>query len=276
MTKARMFRNAILSSAACTLAAPAAFAQEQSSDPKPAPNAVQVAQARPAEQPAATDQGEEIVVTAVRQQYRGDVPLKDLPQSVSVISNEFLKDVGVDRLDAALDLASGVNRQNNFGGIWDSFAIRGFAGDENLPSGVLVNGFNAGRGFGGPRDASNIDRIEVLKGPNSALFGRGEPGGTVNVVTKKPQFKPDGSFTISGGSFQTVRFEGDYTTPITDHIAVRVNGAYNYSNNWRDILSTTRYTITPSVLIKIQPSSGPSGVTIRPFIRIGARGLVSG
>lgn len=251
MKKAHLFRNAILSSAACTLAAPAAFAQQQTSDPKPAPDAVQVAQAQPAAQPAATDQGEEIVVTAVRQQYRGDVPLKDLPQSISVLSTELLKDAGITRLDAALDLASGVNRQNNFGGIWDSFAIRGFAGDENLPSGVLVNGFNAGRGFGGPRDASNIDRIEVLKGPNSALFGRGEPGGTVNVVTKKPQFKPDGSFNISGGSFQTVRFDADYTTPITDHIAVRVNGSYNYSNNWRDILSTTRWTITPSVLIKL-------------------------
>ncbi|HET9628940.1 MAG TPA: Plug domain-containing protein, partial [Novosphingobium sp.] len=126
-----------------------------------------------------------IVVTGQRQQYRGDIPVKELPQSVQVIDGKVLEQLNITRLDAALDLASGVAKQNNFGGLWDSFAIRGFAGDENFPSGFLVNGFNGGRGYGGPRDASNIDHIEVLKGPNAAVFGRGEPGGTVNLITKK-------------------------------------------------------------------------------------------
>jgi iron complex outermembrane receptor protein len=221
-------RCKLTASVACLLVAPAVFAQERA-ETRAVP--------------------EELVVTGIRQQYRGDVPLKELPQSVQVISSEMLADVGVTRLDAALDLASGINRQNNFGGMWDAFSVRGFSGDENLPSGVLVNGFNAGRGFGGPRDASNVERIEVLKGPNSALFGRGEPGGTVSITTKKPQFDTQGSFTISAGSFKTVRAEGDITGPITDSIAVRVNGAYNNSDNFRDVLSNTRYTVTPSVLI---------------------------
>lgn len=205
--------------------------------------AVPVAQAQEAE--------DQIIVTAIRQQYRGDVDPKDLPQAVSILSSDMLQDAGITQLDAALDLASGVNRQNNFGGIWDSFAVRGFAGDENLPSGVLVNGFNAGRGFGGPRDASNVERIEVLKGPNSALFGRGEPGGTVNVITKKPEFETEGGFTISGGSYDTVRAEGDITTPISDSIAVRVNGAYQNAGSFRDVADSTRYTVTPSVLVKL-------------------------
>jgi len=227
MSRLSSFHQALFVSVACATISPAALAQDNAA--------------------AATDA--DIVVTGIRQQYRGDVPLKELPQSVQVISSEMLADVGVTRLDAALDLASGVNRQNNFGGIWDAYAIRGFAGDENLPSGVLVNGFNAGRGFGGPRDASNIERIEVLKGPNSALFGRGEPGGTVNITTKKPQFDTQGSFSFSGGSFETVRAEGDFTGPISDAIAVRINGAYTNSDNFRDVLSNTRYTVTPSVLI---------------------------
>ena len=62
-------------------------------------------------------------------------------------------------------------------------AVRGFAGDENLPSGYLVNGYNNGRGFGGVRDVSGIEKIEVLKGPQAALYGRGEPGGVINIVT---------------------------------------------------------------------------------------------
>lgn len=247
--------------AALALAPAAAYAQTSGentgaapSQPQPSSDhdrqaASEPAQAQQASQQAA-DSGE-LVVIGIRQQYRGDVPLKDLPQSVSVISQELLKDVGVTQLDAALDLASGVNRQNNFGGIWDAYAIRGFAGDESLPSGVLVNGFNAGRGLGGPRDASNIERIEVLKGPNSALFGRGEPGGTVNIITKKPEFRPEGGFTVSGGSFGTWRVEGDYTNAlVANTIAFRVNGAYNHTNNFRDILATDRFTITPSILVK--------------------------
>src|SRR5690242_9346669 len=205
MKPSRIFRNAMLSGAASLALAAPAYAQAASeaanqsasgeatqaaATPSAQPaNPAEAAQAaQTATTPTQTTPAGRIVITGLRQQYRGDVPLKDLPQSISVISDQMLKTVGVTRLDAALDLASGVNRQNNFGGIWDAFAIRGFAGDENLPSGVLVNGFNSGRGFGGPRDASNIDHIEVLKGPNSALFGRGEPGGTVNVITKKPLF----------------------------------------------------------------------------------------
>ena len=244
MSRTLVFRSAILSSAAWLMTTPA-MAQEQQ-DQQQADSAEE-----PAGQAGETGPSGDIVVTGVRQAYRGDVPLQDLPQSVSVLSGELLGDVGITRLDSALDLASGVTRQNNFGGIWDSFAIRGFAGDENLPSSVLVNGFNAGRGFGGPRDASNVERIEVLKGPNSALFGRGEPGGTVNVITKKPEFTPEGGFIASFGSFRTVRFEGDYTTPLTGGIAVRANGAYNYSSQWRDVLSSTRFTVTPSVLVKL-------------------------
>ena len=97
--------------------------------------------------------------------------------------------------------------------MWDSFAIRGFAGDLNVPSGYLVNGFNSGRGFGGIRDTSSVERIEVLKGPGSALFGRGEPGGTVAIITKKPQFETQGSVAVAAGSDSFQRAEGDFTTP---------------------------------------------------------------
>ena len=99
----------------------------------------------------------DVTVTGVRQQYRGDVSLRDLPQSVQVLSAEKLAEAGVTRLDDALDFASGVSRQNNFGGFFDSFAIRGFAGDEQTASNYLLNGFNASRGYGGIRDTSNVD-----------------------------------------------------------------------------------------------------------------------
>jgi len=210
--------------------------------------------AHAAEAPASSSV-EEVVVLAQRQQYRGDIPLQDLPQSVSVISAEVLKNVNVTRLDAALDLVAGVEHQNNFGGLWDSFAVRGFVGDPNVPSGYLVNGFNGGRGFGGPRDASNIERIEVLKGPGSALFGRGEPGGTVNIITKKPKFSPEGSFIVSAGSYNTYRAEGDYTGPINDMIAFRINGAYENADSFRDHLSSEKIVVSPSIVVKFSDST---------------------
>lgn len=201
---------------------------------------------------------ETIQITAIRQPFRGDTPLQELPQSVQVLSSDLLKDVGATQLDMALDLASGVARQNTFGGLWDSFAIRGFAGDENTPSGYLVNGFNAGRGFSGRRDASNIESIEVLKGPGSALYGRGEPGGTINLVTKKPQFEPQGSVEVSAGSFSTYRAAGDYTGPITQSIAFRINGAYEDADSFRDYFHSKKTTITPSLLFKFGESTALS------------------
>ncbi|QJE03420.1 Plug domain-containing protein [Massilia forsythiae] len=90
----------------------------------------------------------------------------------------------------ALDLASGVSRQSDLGRLWDSYALRGFTGDANFGSDYLVNGFNSSRGYNGLRDGANTESIEILKGPASALYGRGEPGGTVNIVTRKPAFPP--------------------------------------------------------------------------------------
>ncbi len=213
--------------------------------------AIALSSAAQAQEPAAASADGDIVVTGLKRQYFGDTPVKEIPQAVQFLEGKLLDNLNITRLDTALELASGVSKQNNFGGLWDSFAIRGFAGDENFPSGFLVNGFNGGRGYGGPRDASNVERIEVLKGPNGALFGRGEPGGTVNIVTKKPTFNEGGHFAISGGSWETYRIEADYNLPLSDSIAIRINGSSEQAESFRDTVETQKYTLTPSVLLKL-------------------------
>lgn len=200
---------------------------------------------------APSAESSDIVVTGLKRQYFGDTPVKEIPQAVQFLEGKLLDDLNITRLDTALELASGISKQNNFGGLWDSFAIRGFAGDENFPSGFLVNGFNGGRGYGGPRDASNVERIEVLKGPNSALFGRGEPGGTINIVSKKPTFKEGGSFSVAGGKWNTYRVEGDYNLPITDTVAIRLTGAVEDAESFRDTVETRKYVLNPSFLAKL-------------------------
>ncbi|BFL85307.1 hypothetical protein LFREDSHE_37570 [Shewanella baltica] len=143
-----------------------------------------------------------------RQAYRGNVSATELPQAISVLDEQLIKDAGLMRFQDVLDYSASVARQNNGGGLWDSFSLRGFPGNENMPSGYLINGFNGGRGFSGHRDLSNVAYVEILKGPGSALYGRSEPGGTVNIVTKKPQYQTSGYLKASAGSFDQYRLEG--------------------------------------------------------------------
>ena len=167
---------------------------------------------------------EEVFVLGERRAYLGNFDDLEKPSVDQIMSEELLLEVGAISLDDALDLSASAARQNNFGGLWNSFSIRGFSGDINLPSGYLVNGFNAGRGFGGPRDIVGIESVEVLKGPRSALFGRGEPGGTVNLVTKRPQFETDGYIRGTIGEWDQYRVEGDYQTVLggNENIGLRL------------------------------------------------------
>jgi iron complex outermembrane receptor protein len=198
---------------------------------------------------------EAVTVTGTRQAYQGDFNRLETPHAEQSIDAETLRASGAVNLSQALDLSASVARQNNFGGLWNAFALRGFVGDENLPSNYLVNGFNAGRGFGGPRDLSGIESVEVLKGPRAALFGRGEPGGTVNLVTKRPTFKTAGELSLSAGSFETYRADADWTTPLSDAVAVRLVGFAEDAGSFRDTVETRKYGTSPSLAWRISPQS---------------------
>lgn len=196
-----------------------------------------------------------VTISGSRQAYQGDFSPLETPQSELKIDSDTLRNSGAVDLSQALDLSTSVARQNNFGGLWDSFSLRGFVGDENLPSNYLVNGFNAGRGFGGSRDLSGIESVEVLKGPRAALFGRGEPGGTVNLVTKRPTFETAGEVRLSVGSWETYRTDVDYTTPLSDSVAVRFVGFYEDAESFRDTIETTKQGFNPSVTWKVSEDS---------------------
>ncbi|MEC8231071.1 MAG: TonB-dependent receptor plug domain-containing protein, partial [Pseudomonadota bacterium] len=192
---------------------------------------------------------EKITVHGMHRAYQGAFEYKEVPAAAQDIDLRLMNDAGAINLNDALDLSASVARQNNFGGLWNSFAIRGFSGDENLPSGFLVNGFNAGRGFGGPRDLSGIDHIEVLKGPKAALFGRGEPGGAVNLVTKRPQFRQGGEIKATYGSWSQKRIEADVQSVAgsAENVGVRLVGFYEDAESFRDTVETERFGFYPSV-----------------------------
>lgn len=204
---------------------------------------------------ADTELIETIQVSGFRQAYRGVFSPLETPESQLAIGAQALDDAGVFDLVSGLDLSASVSRQNNFGGLWNAFAVRGFTGDENLPSNYLVNGFNAGRGFAGPRDISGIETIEVLKGPKAAVYGRGEPGGTINLVTKRPTFETAGAFNLSYARFDSLRMDGDYTAPISPNVAFRLVGFFEDAKSFRETVETKRYGFTPSMAIKLGDAS---------------------
>lgn len=210
-------------------------------------------------EPEANAAGQEIVVlgTAGRKTDRtlsADPATERMSQSSRALERDLLTAAGSYRLSDALELISGVSNQNNRGGVMDNFAIRGFLGTPDGGGEYYVDGFLANRGMAPPRDPATTERIELLKGPMGALFGDADPGGRVNLVSKTPGSTATGSATLTYGSFNTKRAELDVNQPITARLAVRLAGAVEDSDGWRDFVTLKRRTIAPSVTWR--PSDG--------------------
>lgn len=184
-----------------------------------------------------------------------ELSLRELPQAVRVMSRQSLDDLGALRVDDALDYVGGVSRQNSFGGMWDNIAIRGLAGDQNNGMAMLQNGFAANRGFNAPRDTANIERIEFLKGASASLYGAGEPGGTLNIVTKAPRWRAAHAAEIYGGSYDLVRAALDSTGPLSEQLAYRVNAAAERRGSFREHVRSRRDLLAPALTWKPAPGS---------------------
>ncbi|MCY4745934.1 TonB-dependent siderophore receptor [Pelomonas sp. UHG3] len=218
-----------------------------------------------AQQPAATGSAEAVLPavevvgrTASGAYLAGDASgaktelrLRELPQSVRVLTRQALDDLGATKLDDVLDYVGGVSRQNNFGGLWDNIAVRGLAGNENTGMATLLNGFSSNRGFNAPRDLAGVDRIEFLKGPAAALYGSSEPGGTLNIVSKRPLWQAGHALEVYAGSFNLKRVALDSTGPVSDALAYRLNVALEDRDSFRDHVQARREVIAPAFSWKL-------------------------
>lgn len=180
-----------------------------------------------------------------------DLPLRELPQSVRIVTRQAIDDLGATRLDDVLDYVGGVSRQNNFGGLWDNIAIRGLPGNENTGMATLLNGFSSNRGFNAPRDLAGVERIEFLKGTAAALYGSSEPGGTLNIVSKRPLWKAAHSVEGYVGSYGLKRGAFDSTGPVGENFAYRLNVAVEDRDSFRDHVSAERGVIAPAFTWKL-------------------------
>ena len=175
-----------------------------------------------------------------------DTAIRDLPASVIVVPAETLEEQGARTMNQALENVSGVQPQMAGGyGFADNYSVRGLAMRwlrDGLPDGPTQNGYL--------RTVFDIERIEVLKGPGSALYGAGQPGGTVNVVTRKPQFSHAAELTGQFGSFGSKAGSLDLTGPLTENLAARLIVNHDERDGWRG-LSRQINEFLPSLTWKI-------------------------
>ena len=182
-----------------------------------------------------------------------DTAIRDIPQSISVVPISVLNDLGSTSVERALDFAGGVSKQNNFGGLTlYEYSVRGFTTSE-----FYKDGFSANRGYPSTPDVANIERIEVLKGPAASLYGRGDPGGTVNIVTKKPQPEAFATLNTSAGSWDRYRMALDVNTPLDDqgNVLSRVNLTIEDNHSFRDHVDSQRVFVAPSFSWQLNPDT---------------------
>ncbi|WP_294235820.1 TonB-dependent siderophore receptor [uncultured Sphingomonas sp.] len=214
------------------------------------------AHAQTAPAPKAEDKAQDagpadVVVTGLRDANASitgtDTPPNRYPQSLRIIDQRMIDRRGATRLDDMIALAGGVSRQNDFGGLWDKYAIRGFAGNENSGPDILINRFSSNLGFNAPVDVATVERFEFLKGAAAALSGLGEPGGSLNIVTKEPTATPQGEATLSYGSWNRVRATGDVSGPVSRTLSARLIGVMEEGDSFRRYVHTDRLLIAPSL-----------------------------
>ncbi len=173
-----------------------------------------------------------------------ETPLIDIPQSISTVTKEMIQDKMELTVKDAVAQVAGVNEYSGF----DEYTIRGFRA-ENARD---INGL---RGYNTTYTSSmlvNIERVEVIKGPTATLYGNCDPGGTINLVTKKPLEYNESSIDIYAGSWDHSRFEGDVTGPLNKSktLLYRFNAGYDNTNSFRDNYYARSYELAPSLTFK--------------------------
>lgn len=171
------------------------------------------------------------------------MPLLDIPQVVNTVSDQVLQDQHVTTLDEALYNVANVVQTNTLGGTQDAFTRRGFGA--NRDGSIMTNGLRTvlPRSFN-----AAAERVEVLKGPASTLYGILDPGGLINVVTKRPEKTFGGSISATSTSFGGGSGQFDVTGPIEGtRLAYRVIGEYQNEDYWRSFGKEKSSFIAPSL-----------------------------
>ena len=226
--KALTHKIAVLTGVSLLALPAAAFAQAQA---VPGAQGETSARAVPAGQPTTEAQAEttpgEIVVTALKREQT----LLTVPAAVSVLGGDNLRTQGVNNLTDIQNIVPGVNIATGRDGV--TVNVRGVTTTDTSSKGEQdiafnIDGVYVGRGNARSSAFFDIDRIEVLRGPQGTLYGRSSTGGAINVITRAPTFDGiSGYIRAEYGNYQAKRAEGAINLPLTDTLAIRLAGSFN-------------------------------------------------
>jgi len=175
---------------------------------------------------------------------RSPIARRETPASIGVVTRDFIRDTGADSRDEALEQVPGVVRnQSRFG--QQEVTIRGFelSKDSQELNGLTLRGAR-------PIDPSVLERIEVVRGPAAIVNGAGEPGGTFNVITKRPQPEAFAELEQQAGSYGLLRSVADLNTPLTMDKAIRARLAVSATpddGSFIDNTESSEITVVPTI-----------------------------
>ena len=174
---------------------------------------------------------------------RTDTPLVDVPQALTVLTKDLIKDTGARSLAETLQYVPGAGVAQGEGHR-DAPVLRGNTSTADL----FVNGMRDDVQY--YRDLYNVERVEVLKGPNAMIFGRGGAGGVINRVTRLAGDRPQREFSLQTGSWDRARVTADVGDEFGDDLAFRITAMVEDSGSFRDGVELRRWGLNPSLSLQ--------------------------
>ena len=205
----------------------------------------------------ADDSAEQIVVTGERVAYgvkatttatKTPTDIRNIPQALTIVSKAQIDDQQLRSVGDLLLFVPGAS-YNSGEGNRDTLVLRGNSSTADF----FVDGVRDDVQYF--RDFYNVERVEVLKGPNAMIFGRGGGGGIINRVLKRPSFAAARSFTLSADNWGARRLTADLDQPLSQALGVRLNGLYENSDSFRRHVDLERYGVNPTVALLAGPDT---------------------
>ena len=246
-----LVRHVSLPVAACFGLAAQAFHTHAQTSPNDQPTALPDVVVSAAPEPANT-----YAVTNATTASKIEIPLLETPQAVSVVPETLLRDQNVRKLEDALYNVAGVTVGGYYSD-WDYYRIRGF-------DAAFTTYFDGLRGdYSMNAETYGLERIEVVKGPASPLYGQGPLGGMVNLVSKRPRPEPFADYQFTLGSWQFYEPAVDLNTPLNEDRTVyaRLTALYRNQGSFIDFAHSDRVFIAPALTWEISPQTSITFLT---------------
>lgn len=183
---------------------------------------------------AQTGQLEEVIVTATKRAES----LQDVPISVNALSETTIQEAGITDIGDVAELVPSLTVSRNLSPFATALRIRGFGTSQNDPAleasvAFIVDGVYMGSSGLGMSDLTDIERVEVLQGPQGTLYGKNSNAGAISVTTKSPNLEEtEGFVEASLGDYSLQRYVGSLTGPLTDSLAYSVSGSWHNRDGW--------------------------------------------